>query len=244
MTERVAVVTGVSKGLGASLAAALIERGIDVVGVGRSAAPELSSQRFRLVVADLADIAALPALAGRLFDELAARAPATIAVINNAAVATPAGTVGALDADELARSFAVNLYAPTLIADAFVRAFSRVPGDRRLINVSSGAAVNALAGAGAYCIGKAGLEMLTMVVADEQGADGIAAITIRPGIIDTPMQAFMRDQAPERVPSVAMFRDFHETGALVPPAVTAVKIVERLVLAPIESGRTYSYAEL
>lgn len=244
MADRIAVVTGVSKGLGASLAAALLERGIEVVGVGRTAAAELTSDRFRLVVADLADIAALAASARAMFDELAARAPAAIAVVNNAAVATPAGTLGGIDDSELAQSLAVNLQAPAVIANAFARAFSDVPGDRRLINVSSGAAVTALAGVGAYCVGKAGLEMLTQVVATEQGADGIAAITIRPGIIDTPMQAFMRAQSPGRVPVVGMFRDFHATGSLVPPDVTAARIADRLVLAPIETGRTYSYAEL
>ena len=83
-------------------------------------------------------------------------------------------------------------------------------------------------------------EMLTRVVAAEQGARGIAAITIRPGVIDTPMQEFMRAQPPDRVPTVGMFRQFHDSGQLVAPDVTAAKIVDRLVLAPVERGRAYS----
>jgi NAD(P)-dependent dehydrogenase (short-subunit alcohol dehydrogenase family) len=97
-------------------------------------------------------------------------------------------------------------------------------------------------GSGTYNVAKAGLEMLTSVIAAEQS--GVTAITIRPGVIDTPMQAFLRAQNEERLPAVGMFRGFHESRRLVPPDVTAAKIVERLVIGPIENGRTYVYDEL
>jgi len=244
VTDRYAVVTGVSSGLGEALAANLLARGFEVIGVGRTAATRLASKAFRLVVADLADLAPLPAKLDDMFGELAARRVSSIAVINNAAVAGPAGTVGDLDAGAVAASLAVNLVAPVMVANAFVRAFGALDGDRRLVNVSSGAAVRPIAGGGTYNVAKAGLEMLTSVIAAEQRASGITAITIRPGIIDTPMQAFLRAQSEERLPAVGMFRGFHESSQLVPPDVTAARIVERLVLGPVESGRTYSYAEL
>lgn len=242
--NRVAVVTGVSRGLGAALAAALVARGQRVVGIGRSAPDALDAARFRLVRVDLADGAALHRSVHALFAELADEAPEAITVINNAAVAGPVGPVGALDVDAIGSAFDVNLEAPVLVADAFLRAFASRGGERRLINVSSGAAVQPIPGAGLYCIAKAGLEMLTSIVAAEQGATGIVAVTIRPGIIDTPMQQFMRAQPRERLPSVGMFQSFHDDRQLVAPEVTAGKIVERLVLAPVDNGRHYSYAEL
>ena len=244
MADRCVVVTGVSKGLGEAIAANLISRGFDVVGIGRSAAARLSSDAFRLVVADFADVKALPALMERVFDELATRRLASIAVINNAAVGGPAGTIGQLDADEVVASLAVNLAAPLIVANAFVRAFRLVAADRRLINVSSGAAVRAIPGGGIYSVAKAGLEMVTATIVAEQPASGLHAITIRPGIIDTPMQVFMRSQPAERLPSVGMFQAFHQNRQLVPPDVVAAKIVDRLVIGPIENGRIYNYAEL
>lgn len=244
MADRCAVVTGVSKGLGEAIAANLISRNFDVVGIGRSAAPRLTSDAFRLAAADFADLAALPARMDQLFDELATRRLASIVVINNAAVAGPAGTIGQLDADEIAASLAVNLAAPLIVANAFVRAFRLVGADRRLINVSSGAAVSAIPGGGVYCVAKAGLEMLATAIAAEQPASGLRAVTIRPGIIDTPMQVFMRSQPAERLPSLGMFQAFHQNRQLVPPDVVAAKIVDRLVVGPIENGRIYSYAEL
>jgi NAD(P)-dependent dehydrogenase (short-subunit alcohol dehydrogenase family) len=242
MTDRYAVVTGVSSGLGDAIAANLLARGFDVVGVGRGSAARLASPSFRLVVTDLADLAQLPAKLDDLFGELASRRVSSIAVINNAATAQPAGTVGGLDAGAVAAALAVNLVAPLIVANAFVRAFRTVDTDRRLVNVSSGAAVRPIPGSGTYNVAKAGLEMLTSVIAAEQS--GVTAITIRPGIIDTPMQAFLRAQSDERLPAVGMFRGFHESHRLVPPDVTAAKIVERLVIGPIENGRTYVYDEL
>jgi benzil reductase ((S)-benzoin forming) len=242
MTDRYAVVTGVSSGLGEAIAANLLERGLEVVGVGRASAARLASPSFRLVIADLADLVQLPAKLDDLFAELATRRVSSITVINNAATAAPAGTLGDLDSGAVAAALAVNLVAPLMVANAFVRAFRTVDIDRRLLNVSSGAAVRPILGSGTYNVAKAGLEMLTSVIAAEQS--GVTAITIRPGVIDTPMQAFLRAQNEERLPAVGMFRGFHESRRLVPPDVTAAKIVERLVIGPIENGRTYVYDEL
>ena len=86
--------------------------------------------------------------------------------------------------------------------------------------------------------------MLTSVVAAEYGAHGVIAVTIRPGIIDTPMQVFARSQTREALPSIDMFRGFHDSGQLQPPDATAARIVDRLVIGSVENGRTYSYAEL
>ena len=97
---------------------------------------------------------------------------------------------------------------------------------------------------GLYCIAKAGLEMLTRMLAAEAPAGRLRAITLRPGVIDTPMQTFARSQPRDVLPSVDLFVGFHENGQLVAPAVVARKVVERLVLAEVEQGRTYSYADL
>src|SRR5687767_8192808 len=109
MADRVAVVTGVSKGLGEAIAADLLGRGFHVIGIGRSAAKRLDGPAFRLVVADLADVGALGDVVGPLFDDLATRRPAAIAVINNAAIAGPVGTIGQLEGDEIVESLAINL---------------------------------------------------------------------------------------------------------------------------------------
>jgi len=54
----------------------------------------------------------------------------------------------------------------------------------------------------------------------------------------------MRAQSADTLPAVPMFQAFHSSGQLVPPDVTAGVIVDKLVLAPVEHGRTYTYQEL
>ena len=57
------------------------------------------------------------------------------------------------------------------------------------------------------------------------------------------MQAYMRTRDPAEFPSAALFRGFKENGLLKDPADVAARIVERLVLAPIEHGRTSSHTD-
>ena len=239
-----AIVTGVSRGLGEALARLLLERGFRVVGVGRRSSPLLAGGGYRFAACDLGDVAAIDAALDGAFTDLAAAKPESVCLINNAAVAGPVGVIGQLGAADIEASLAVNLAGPIVVANRFCRAFDdRVPRSR-VINVSSGAAQSTIPGGSLYSIAKAGLEMLTRALAAEHTAPGFRAITLRPGIIDTQMQAFMRSQSSERLPNVAMFQEFHASGRLVPADVAAAKIVDRLVLADVEHGRSYSYAEL
>ena len=138
----------------------------------------------------------------------------------------------------------MNLVAPVTLSNLFCRVFAADAIERRIINVSSGAAQSTLPGESLYCVAKAGLEMLTRSLAAEHSSPRFRAITLRPGIIDTQMQAFARSQPKTRMPSVDLFKGFHAGKQLVAPDVVAHKVVDRLVLGPVEHGRTYSYAEL
>lgn len=238
------IVTGVSRGLGESLAATLLERGYAVTGVGRASSSKLGGDGYRFVPLDLGDAPAIDDALKPAFLDIAQSRPESVCLINNAAAADPVGVLGTLDDTRLQRSLTVNLFAPVAISNLFCRVFSDASLERRIINVSSGAAQNALPGGGPYSIAKAGLEMLTKQLVAEQSAPTFAAITIRPGIIDTGMQVFMREQPRDILPSVDLFRGFHESGQLVSADVVARKIVERLVQGAVESGRVYGYGEL
>jgi len=241
---RAAIVTGVSRGLGEALAHALLERGYHVVGVGRTSAFRLAGPSYRFAQAELAQADRIDAMLEAPFTELAARRPEYVCLINNAAVGTPVGIHGRMASDAIAESLAINLAAPAALCNLFCRVFADDAVERRIINVSSGAASNAMPAMSGYCVAKAGLEMLTRVLATEKQGERFRAITIRPGVIDTGMQEQMRSQPKEVLPGVALFEGFHKGGQLVPPDTTAGVIVEKLVVAPVEHGRTYTYQEL
>ena len=244
LTEHAAIVTGVSRGLGAALSSELLDRGFTVLGIGRVNNPELTSDSYRFLQFDLADAPHVETSVAFAFEDLRERRPAWVCLLNNAATVRPVGTLGKLAAGAGTSALAVNLAAAVTLANLFCRVFTDAAMTRRVINVSSGAAEHALPGEAVYCVAKAGLEMLTRTLAAEQQEPTFRAITVRPGVIDTDMQRFARSQTPDILPSVELFKGFHREGRLVAPGVVASKIVAQLVVGDVENGRTYSYQEL
>jgi benzil reductase ((S)-benzoin forming) len=242
--EQAAIVTGVSRGLGAALAGELLERGYTVLGIGRSTNPALSGERLRFVRFDLADTLRIDAVLAPQFEALKQRQLVSVCLVNNAATLDAVGTIGQLAGSEITSALAVNLAAPVALANLFCRVFADADIPQRVINISSGAAQTALAGEALYCVAKAGIEMLTLALAAEQHARNFRAITARPGVMDTDMQLFARSQPPDVLPSVELFKEFHREGRLVAPASVASKIVSRLVVGDVEQGRTYVYQDL
>lgn len=238
-----AIVTGVSRGLGEALAAALLARSAHVLGVGRRSSPKLSGERYRFVACDLAQPAEVAAAVLPALRELAGLRLSAVTLINNAAVATPLGRSGELDIGEADAAFATNVTSPLALTELFLRSFD-ASLERRVLNISSGAAQTAIAGSAVYCVSKAALEMLTRAIAADHASPRFRCIALRPGIFDTGMQALMREQDPSTFPSAAMFRGFKESGALKDPAAVAVRIVERLIAAPVEHGRVYTHSDL
>lgn len=247
MTRKIlqaAVVTGVSRGLGEALAAALLRQGFSVLGIGRVSSSMLAGEAYRFAECDLAAPAQMAAAIAPALRELAARNPAKVTLINNAAVAAPVGVLGTLDAAAIEAAIAVNITAPMVLTDLFCRAFPVERVNRRVINISSGAAQSAIAGSSTYCVSKAGLEMLTKAIAADHASSSLESIGLRPGIFETDMQAWLRSRNPAEFPSVALFRSFKSNGLLKQPAEVAARIVNRFVLGAVENGKIYSHTDL
>lgn len=239
-----AIVTGVSRGLGEALAAELLGRGFIVLGVGRVSSMKLRGERYRFAESDLSKPGLIAATVTPALRELAARQPAAVTLINSAAVAAPVGVLGALDAAAVEMAIATNITAPMVLTDLFCRAFPAEEVARRVINISSGAAQAAIAGSSAYCVSKAGLEMLTKALAVDHPEGSLQSIGLRPGIFETGMQEYLRSRNPAEFPSAQLFRSYKTNGLLKEPAAVAARIVERFVLGPVEQGRIYSHTDL
>ena len=69
-------------------------------------------------------------------------------------------------------------------------------------------------GWGAYCAGKAAVDMLTRVTAAEERPHGIRAYALAPGVIETGMQELIRRQEESDFPDVERFREMHVSGHL------------------------------
>jgi NAD(P)-dependent dehydrogenase (short-subunit alcohol dehydrogenase family) len=95
-------------------------------------------------------------------------------------------------------------------------------GYGRIVNVSSGAAVNPVAGWSAYCAAKAGLDMLTKTAALELRGTPITVNALHPGMVNTDMQEDIRsvDTDGSRL-DFARFHAAHAEGELRTPDAVA-----------------------
>ena len=237
-SDRLALVTGTSSGIGAAVARELLQREWQVVGIARRA-PALAHERYRHLALDLSDVPAATAALEREFGaRLAERAWERVGLVNNAAAA-PAGRFQNLEAGELERSFALNVVMPLwLMGFAAKRKPERAM--LRVVNVSSGAAQRAFPGLAAYCSSKAALRMAGMAVAAEP--DGaIAILSYEPGVVDTEMQVAARSRPLEEFPGAEHFRRLHAEGKLVAPELPAADIVEFLQSASTERFKEGRY---
>jgi NAD(P)-dependent dehydrogenase (short-subunit alcohol dehydrogenase family) len=237
MTQTV-IITGASRGLGAAIARQAAALGADLVLAARSeadlarvAADVRRIGRQALVVpGDLAD----PAACRALVDRAAGHFGAIDALVNNAGVLEPVGPIAEADPAGWERNLAVNLRAPMILTQAALPYLIARRG--RVIHVSSGAAESAIAGWAAYCVAKAGLNHFSRVLATEEPE--VTSIAVRPGVVDTEMQAVIRERGAAGMVAAdhARFVRYHETGELLPPERPGRALAALALFAPAEWG--------
>jgi 3-oxoacyl-[acyl-carrier protein] reductase len=189
LAGRRAIITGASRGLGASVAEAFWQAGADLLLVARSG-PALEDVRSRLgprrgqqahaLAADLAETgtpAAVMAQARKVF-------PALDVLVNNAAVQTPIGPVWENDWDEWQRAFHLDLLAPVQLCRLCVPWMAeRRQG--KIVNLSGGGAAGPRPRFSAYGTAKAALVRFSETLAEETRAVGIAVNCVAPGALPT-----------------------------------------------------------
>jgi NAD(P)-dependent dehydrogenase (short-subunit alcohol dehydrogenase family) len=113
-----------------------------------------------------------------------------------------------------------------VLMNAFLVGSAHVPV-RSVVNVSSGSGRRPIAGSGAYCAAKAGLDMASRVAALEVEAAGVPVTitSLAPGIIDTDMQVVARAADVAEFPDVERFRAFKSEGMLK----TADEVARRII---------------
>ncbi len=221
MKKSLLILTGHSKGLGkAILRRFLREKNVQAVAISRTASG-LKKPNLKEIQLDLADLKSLVARLPEIFPN---RDFGKILLINNAGRIGEIKPVGKLDPEEITKAMNLNLLAPMVLTDAFVKAYSGLKGDKLICNISSGAAYKPMPGWGEYCSGKAGLAMFSKVSAADLGENGFRVFSIAPGIIDTEMQAEIRGADPSDFPALERFQNFKNEGKLLAAEEVAEKI--------------------
>jgi benzil reductase ((S)-benzoin forming) len=233
--NRLAIVTGASRGLGRAMAEQLAAQGWQVLGLSRRADDALRFEQWRI---DLADApAAAPKLEAWLRNFDAQRFDEAV-LIHNAALLAPPGSIDAADDGDTSNALRVGVEAPLLLSAAFLRATRAWAGARKLLFISSGLGRRAMAGAATYCATKAALDHFARALALDEAlhSNGARIVSLAPGIIDTDMQVQLRSSDPARFSERERFAQFHRDGLLDSPAAAANKVLGYLARADFGSN--------
>ncbi|CAN5319079.1 SDR family oxidoreductase [soil metagenome] len=209
-------ISGASRGIGAALVAQQPYSDAIVYDLSRSGGTPSTTH----VPVDLADPPSWSTAAAHFAAGLAEHAPDRAVFVHNAATIEPMGPAGATDPAAYEASVLLNAAAPQALGAAFLAAVAAAgTPEATLAIISSGAATGARAGWSAYCAGKAAVEMWVRTVGLEQAAreHGVRVLAIAPGVIDTDMQALIRQQSAAVFPTVDRFVEMHQQGQLVSP---------------------------
>jgi len=185
-TTKTSIITGASRGIGAGLVEAFLERGYNVVANSRNitkANPFAATANVAAVDGDIGD----PATAARIVDTAVSRFGRIDVLINNAGVfiSKPFTEYTAEDFNRLvSTTLAGFLYVSQLAVKQMLRQKSG-----SIINVSTTLVDQPIAGVGAavQIMAKGALNAVTRALAIEYAKEGIRVNTIAAGVIDTPM---------------------------------------------------------
>ena len=192
LDRQTVLITGASRGIGASTARAALEEGATVIGSYRSAPGALDELKDRhgssRVLALQSDLAA-PRAGAALWHEALAQAGRIDALVNNAGIAPMSGIE---DDDETwhrdwADVLAVNTQAVADLCREAVRRF-QATGGGRIVNVASRAAFRGDTVDGLhYAASKGAVVALTRSIARGYAKEGVLAFIVAPGWVKTDM---------------------------------------------------------
>ena len=212
--QKVAFITGTSKGIGKAIAKLLLSKNYFVFGYSRT--NTIKHPNFTFTKINLSDLKEVQKLTFPKFDD------ADVLLINNAARIGKIIPLSLKTDADIINDYNLNIISPTILCARFINSFS---GNKKiLINISSGAANSSIASWSTYCATKAALDRLTNVIAEEKHAN-LIIFSIYPGIVDTQMQVEIRRANAESFPFLSKFTNYYNNNELENTKIVAQKLL-------------------
>jgi len=204
MSNKIALITGASRGLGKSIALHLARQEVDIIGTYHSKADEAQAVvdeikqaggKAAMVQLDVGNSASFADFAGKVGQVLAAefKRDQFDYLVNNAGVGLHVAYAETTE-EQFELMFNVHLKGPYFLTQKLLPLLA---DGGRIVNISSGLARFSFPGSSAYAIMKGGLEVFTRYLSKELGDRRISVNTIAPGAIETDFSGGMVRDTPE-----------------------------------------------
>ena len=215
LANRIALVTGASRGIGREIALGYARAGAHVILAARDeerlagVAAEIDglSGTSDVVQLDVSDAAAVQ----QAIDGVVARHGRLDVLCNNAGVSTARGLVADVSPEAFAGVQAVNLIGLFACCHAALPHMIAA-GYGRIVNVSSGAAIMCNPGESAYAASKAAVNALTIAMAKEVEASNVLVNAMSPGSVKTDMNPTSDVPPSEAVPTAVWLASLPDGG--------------------------------
>lgn len=243
-----AIVTGVSKGLGNSLAKYLLELNIHVCGIARTNDDKLieiakeNNVSYHFFKTDLCSVSETERAMTEINQIVFAEDISQLYLINNAAIVHPIKKATEVRSAELVNHYQINVISPMMIMNECLRKCNDNSIPFIGVNITSGAAKNAFYGWSAYCSSKASLDMYTKAVAIEQEElkTDSKIIAFSPGVMDTDMQTEIRASDYNEFIDVDTFKHYKKQNILSDTEAVASVLVDIITdEVNVQNGKIY-----
>ena len=217
--KKTILITGASSGIGKSCAQIAVKHDLSVIATARNSESLeqllIMHQSIKIIVADISTETGRE----KIFDSI--HKPIDFILHNAALLQTPQKLV-----DLRLKDFRLNLATnaePIIFLTQML--LKKLNLNARILSVSSGAAQQAIAGLGHYCISKAAALMATEILKVELQKSNILVNNFFPGVVDTRMQKTLRKAPREVFPFVDTFQNYKKDDKLSAANEIAIKIL-------------------
>ena len=211
------ILSGASTGLGASLYRQLSQENVIITVIGRSSPNDMREQDCFIQMNFADEIQ---------FNCDADKDVSKVVFISNAGSIEPIDLARNISMADFKENHMINFYAPYAISIAITKMTQERNIPFNIVNISTGASQNAIAGWSAYCSSKSAIKIALDCIAEEN--DHVGVVHLDPGVVDTNMQKKIRNSSLTAMPNRQKFINYFHQGLLKDPQIAALEIAQSI----------------